>query len=180
MAHEKRQFGRAAIAVQQVDLKAGGDHDARTQLGEMPRAVARVVGDGAGQAGCRSVTAHARSAASPWALSPIVRSLMALVPMGYIRPRRPPVPKGIMVQKTSSSCLPLLVGDVLDHGRGVARHSAVRSTTAGCWSHGPARQPLWRLAAASRFGQSLSRRHHPSGSPSCARSQLRWQCDSHA
>src|SRR5262249_18724136 len=33
----------------------------------------------------------------------MVRSLMALQPMGYIRPRRPPVPKGITVQKTSSS-----------------------------------------------------------------------------
>src|SRR3954466_10895215 len=33
----------------------------------------------------------------------MVRSLMALEPMGYIRPRRPPVPNGITVQKTSSS-----------------------------------------------------------------------------
>src|SRR5688572_6798194 len=41
--------------------------------------------------------------ASPCALSPIVRSLIALQPIGYIRPRRPPVPNGITVQKTSSN-----------------------------------------------------------------------------
>src|SRR5438552_17744082 len=41
--------------------------------------------------------------ASPCALSPIVRSLIALQPIGYIRPRRPPVPNGITVQNTSSN-----------------------------------------------------------------------------
>src|SRR6185295_18422412 len=48
---------------------------------------------------CTSLTYSAR----PWALSPIVRSLIALEPIGYILPRRPPVPNGIVVQKTSSS-----------------------------------------------------------------------------
>ncbi len=40
--------------------------------------------------------------ARPWALSPIVRSLMAFEPTGYILPRRPPVPNGITVQYASS------------------------------------------------------------------------------
>ena len=39
----------------------------------------------------------------PWAVWPIVRSLMALQPIGYMRPRRPPVPKGMVVQKASSN-----------------------------------------------------------------------------
>ena len=44
---------------------------------------------------------------------------MALVPMGYILPRRPPVPKGITVQKTVVEFLPLAGGDVLDDFGGV-------------------------------------------------------------
>ena len=38
-----------------------------------------------------------------WALSPIVRSLTVFEPKGYIFPRRPPVPNGMMVQNASSS-----------------------------------------------------------------------------
>src|SRR6187551_2963318 len=37
----------------------------------------------------------------------MVRSLIALQPIGYMRPRRPPVPKGITVQKASSSSFQL-------------------------------------------------------------------------
>ncbi len=47
VSYEKRQFGRAAIIVQQVNLETGGHHDAGTQFREVPRAVSRVVGDGA-------------------------------------------------------------------------------------------------------------------------------------
>src|SRR5437867_1476844 len=38
-----------------------------------------------------------------WALSPVVISLLVLVPIGYILPRRPAVPNGMVVQKASSN-----------------------------------------------------------------------------
>ena len=43
----------------------------------------------------------------------MVRSLIALEPMGYIFPRRPPVPKGMIVQKASSSACHFSLVDVL-------------------------------------------------------------------
>ena len=63
---------------------------------------------------------------------------MALEPIGYIFPRRPPVPNGMTVQKTSSSCFPFFRGDLggdfgsvvgvaglgepaADHGGGIGR-----------------------------------------------------------
>ncbi len=54
----------------------------------------------------------------------MVRSLIALEPIGYILPRRPPVPKGMIVQKTSSNSCKAAVRQVLGHLRrvfGVAR-----------------------------------------------------------
>ena len=47
--HRKRQLGRAAVAVQEINLEAGRHHDFRTKLSEVPRAMPGVVGHGAGQ-----------------------------------------------------------------------------------------------------------------------------------
>ncbi len=108
VTHGKGKLGRAAVAVEEIDREAGGHHDLAAQA-------RRTAANGAA---CRRrwrTTARrcalavpgrpvaSRSRPSPWALSPMVRSLMALQPIGYIRPRRPPVPKGIVVQKASSS-----------------------------------------------------------------------------
>ena len=47
VAHGERKLRRAAIAVEKVDRESGGGHDLGAKLGELPRAMPRIVGDGA-------------------------------------------------------------------------------------------------------------------------------------
>ena len=49
----------------------------------------------------------------------MVRSLMALVPIGYILPRRPPVPKGMIGPKDVVQGFPLAGGHVFGYRGGI-------------------------------------------------------------
>ena len=48
VSHGERQLGSAAIAIEEINCKAGGNHDLAAQFGEMPGLMPGVVGDGTG------------------------------------------------------------------------------------------------------------------------------------
>jgi len=55
VTHGKGQLGRASVSVEEIDGEARRRHDLGTQLGEMPRAMPRVVRNGARQRLARSL-----------------------------------------------------------------------------------------------------------------------------
>ena len=75
--------------------------------------------------------------ARPWALSAMVRSLMVAVPSGPITPRRPPVPKGISSQNSSTS-------RSKSSASTSAATSSANSASAGSMIQRVMRRAIWR------------------------------------
>jgi hypothetical protein len=60
VAHGERKFRRAAEAVEKINREAGRRHDLGAKLGEMPRAMPRVVSDGAAELALRAAKRFGR------------------------------------------------------------------------------------------------------------------------